>query len=890
MAAATGIVTFLFTDIEGSTRLWESDAARMEPALARHDAIVRDAVETNRGTVVKMTGDGVHAVFDDPLDAVAAALHLQLALAEPAHVPDLMLAVRCGIHMGVGERRDRDFFGPAINRAARIMAAAHGGQVLLSQAVATLVADRLRSPLGLQELGEVRLRDLASAERLFQLVHPRLRAQFPPLRSLEATPNNLPQQLTSFIGRERQLAEVAALIPRSRLLTLVGPGGIGKTRLSLQAAADAMEAFADGVFFIEFAPLGDALLLAQAVASALGVKEEAGRPLVDTLADYVRERHLLLIFDNCEHLVQGCAALAHALLRASAMLHIVASSREPLNIAGEQIYPVPTLSLPQPPPAAGEGAAKSDTARRFIENALKQSEAARLFIERAMAARGDFLVNDDNAVAIVGICRQLDGIPLAIELAAACTRTMSPARIEDRLSDRFRLLAGGNRDVLPRQQTLRALIDWSYDLLVPAERTLFRHLAVFAGGFTLEAAESLTRIGGADADAVLDVVTGLVEKSLVVFDADKDRYGFLETVREYALGRLRESAEEAHARTSHLAWVLDFVKHARDEITGPEQARCLARLDAELENVLAAHAYCSEATGGGDADMRLADAIKLYWFNRGLLGLGLRVTTEALARPDAAARGVLRARLLLAAGQFKSWAGRFDEAYDYLEEGLAIAREAGDAGLVATLLQPLGLAALGLGRRADARAYLDEALTLARQGGDPRELAAALNQIAQVERIDGRMGRADEHYRQALVLAREAGDLAVVAVTLLNLAMTAISRGEQREPVVLLHETLAIAATTGDRLAGLGTLDACTALAASLGEMRDAVAFHGMAEAQLRQSGMQRDPVDTAFVAPWLDVARGRLPAADFAAAEDGGRALGYAAAVDAAKSWLMRR
>jgi predicted ATPase/Tfp pilus assembly protein PilF len=653
-----------------------------------------------------------------------------------------------------------------------------------------------------------------------------------------------------------------------------------------------MDAFADGVFFIEFAPLGDPQLLAQAVASALGVKEEAGRPLVETLAEFVHERHLLLIFDNCEHLVQGCAALAHALLRASAALHIVASSREPLNIAGEQIYPVPTLSLPppQPPPAAGEPVAESVAARRFIDNALKQSEAARLFIERAMAARGDFLVNDDNAVAIAGICRQLDGIPLAIELAAACTRTMSAARIEDRLSDRFRLLAGGNRGVLPRQQTLRALIDWSYDLLVPAERTLFRHLAVFAGGFTLDAAESLTRIGGGDADAVLDLVTRLVEKSLVVFDADKDRYGFLETVREYALGRLRESAEEAHARTSHLAWVLDLVKHARDEITGPEQARCLARLDAELENVLAAHAYCGEAAGGGDADMRLADAIKLYWFNRGLLGLGLRVTTEALARPDAGSRGVLRARLLLAAGQFKSWAGRFDEAYGYLEESLAIAREAADAGLVATVLQPLGLAALGLGRRADARAYLDEALVLAREGGDPRELAAALNQIAQVERIDGRMGRADEHYRQALALAREAGDLAVVAVTLLNLAMTAISRGEQREPVVLLHETLAIAATTGDRLAGLGTLDACTALAASIGEMRDAVAFHGMAEAQLTQSGMQRDPVDTAFVTPWLDLARGRLPAVDFAAAENGGRALGYAAAVDAAKSWLMRR
>ncbi len=889
MSQAAGIVTFLFTDIEGSTRLWEADAARMESALARHDALARDAVRRHRGTLVKTTGDGVHAVFDDPLDAIRTALDLELGLADTPG-DGIALAVRCGIHMGAGQRRDGDFYGRAINRAARIMAVAHGGQVLVSKAVADVVAERIEAPTKLRDLGSVRLKDLAAPERIYQLAHPGLRESFPPLRSLESTPNNLPAQLTSFVGRERQLAEVASLIRKTRLVTLVGPGGIGKTRLALHAAAEVMDAFPDGVFVAEFAPLSDARLLPQAVASVLGVKEEAGRPIVDTLATYVRGKRLLIVFDNCEHLAQGSAELAHALLRGGADLHIVASSREPLAIAGEQLYPVPALSIPREvAPAARAPSIESPAARRFIADAIHESEAARLFVERATAARPGFAAQDDDAAAIAGICRQLDGIPLAIELAAACTRTMSPARIEKRLSDRFRLLSSGDRTALPRQQTLRALIDWSFDLLTPAERALLRRLSVFAGGFTLDAAESVGAGGEVSADDALDLVTRLVEKSLVAFDADRDRYHLLETVREYAVDRLREAGEEAEVRGRHLRWALEFAQHAKVALMGPAQGEWLTRLDGELENLLAAHAHCGEAAGGGEADMRLADATKLYWFYRGLLGVGLRVTSEALARPDAHASATLRARLLLAAGQFRSWAGQYDKAYHALEESLAIARDAGDTTLVATVLQPLGLAALGLGRRSDARAYLEEALALARAGGDPRELAAALNQIAQVERIDGRMARADEHYREALPLAREAGDLAVVAVTLLNVAMTAIARGAAAESVPILRETLSITSATGDRLAGISTLDACTALAAALDDFAGAARFHGMAEALLAQSGMQRDPVDTAFVAPWIDLARRRTDA-EFAGAERDGRALDYEGAVQAARAWLARR
>jgi predicted ATPase/class 3 adenylate cyclase len=877
MPSASGVVTFLFTDIEGSTRLWELDAKRMEPALARHDALARDAVQRHRGTLVKTTGDGVHAVFDDPLDAVTAALQLQLALAEPQAAEDLPLQVRCGIHLGASERRDNDYYGRAINRAARIMSAAHGGQVLLSQAVAVLVADRLRADASLRDLGEARLRDLASAERIFQLVHPRLRTDFPALRSLEDTPNNLPQQLTSFVGRDRELAEVTERIPRCRLLTLTGPGGIGKTRLSLQAAADVMDHFADGVHFIEFAPVSDARMVPQTVATVLGVKEEAGHAVIEALVRYARERKLLLIFDNCEHLVQACAELANALLRASPGLHIIASSREALRLDGEMCYPVSSLSVP-------------DAEDRDIAGvAVAKFEAVRLFVERATAAQPSFRLADDNSAAIADICRRLDGIPLAIELAAARTRTMSAARIAERLSDRFRLLATGDRTALPRQQTLRALIDWSYDLLRESERTLLCRLAVFAGGFTLEAAEAVGQGDGIVEADVMDLLAQLIEKSMVAGDADNERYGLLETVRQYAQDRLQESGEDARVRTRHLAYFRQLAETARPALFGPEQARWLARLDAERENLLSAHAWCEQADDGAEAGLQLVHATKHYWFNRGLLALGKRVTVEALSRSGARQPGPLRCSVLLDAGQLCLWLGRYDEAEAHLRDGLAIAREQDMPEMVAAILQPLGFAALAQGDRVQARASVEEALSLARRQQDKRELAAALNQVAQVDRIDGKTAEAAARYEEALCLAREIGDYTIVAVTLLNLAMVAVIGNAPGKAAEALLESLAIADRTGDRLAGQSALDVCTAEAARCGEYAQAARFHGMAQSQLQQSGMQRDPADNAFLAPWIDLAKRELDRTSFDAAAAAGAMLEYTDAVAAARRWLER-
>jgi predicted ATPase/class 3 adenylate cyclase len=870
----SGVTTFLFTDIEGSSRLWEREPERMRSALAQHDAILRAVVERHGGEVVKMSGDGVHAAFGDPADGVAAALQIQLDLAHVQADSDMPLRVRCGLHAGVTERRDKDFFGTAVNRAARIMSVGHGGQVLVSEAVAALVRERLPGSVSLRDLGSVRLRDLSQPERLYQLAHPDLRQDFPALRSLEAIPNNLPQQVTSFVGRERSLGEAGKLLRESRLLTLVGPGGIGKTRLSLQIAADAMDDYPDGVWFVELAPLSDPRLVAQAAASVLGVKEEAGRPVTEALVKFVKDRAVLLILDNCEHLLDACAELATQLLQAGPGLKIMASSREHLRVAGEATYPVPALAAPDP-------------YQKFIHTALTDYEAARLFIDRAVAVQPAFAVSEKNAAAVAEVCHRLDGIPLAIELAASRTRALPVETIAARLNDRFRLLTRGDRTALPRQQTLRALIDWSYDLLTEHERALFRRLAVCAGGWTLEVGEAIGAGGSIASGDVLDLLTNLVEKSLVVVDAEGGRYRLLDTVRQYALERLGESGEESAIRDRHLAYYLAFAERARPELFGASQAAWLARLDLERENLLAAHAWCDTAVGGAESGVRLVYAVKPYCFNRGLLALGLRLTVEALRRGGAQQRNQARSRALADAGQYCSFMGRYREAREHLDESLSIAREIGDRTRIARVLQPLAMACLGERDLESARGHLEEALALAEELGDKRELAGALNALGQLHRLRFDLEIAEPLYDRAVALARELGDREVVAVGLLNLAMVNIARGSNRRARDILLEALGIARDVGSRPAAQSILEVCSGLAACTGQWGQAARFYGVAEAQIGDTGIRRDPTDEAFLTPLVEMSRSALGPAGFSQAEAGGRALPYEAAISEARAWL---
>jgi predicted ATPase/class 3 adenylate cyclase len=876
MTAPAGLVTFLFTDIEGSSRLWEQEPERMRPALARHDALVRGAVHRHRGTVVKMLGDGVHAVFDDPLDAIAAIVDLQLVLAEPPPDGGLALRVRSGVNCGVVERRDGDYFGSPVNRAARIMGSAHGGQILLSQSVVALVADRLPKDVALRDLGLARLRDLASPEHLYQVLHPKLRHDFPVLRSLEATPNNLAQQVTSFVGRERELAEVTRLLGTARLITLLGAGGIGKTRLAMHVAADVMDAYPDGVWFVDLAPLSDARLVPQAVASVLGVKEESGATIVDALVGYVKDKRMLLVLDNCEHLLHACAEIAGPLLRASAQLKLIATSREPLHVAGETSYHVPALAVP-------------DTGDKVTPDALAHCESTRLFVDRATAAQPSFRATLANAPAIADICRRLDGIPLAIELASARVSALPVEKIAARLSDRFRLLTGGDQTALPRQQTLRALIDWSHDLLTEPERALLRRLSVFAGGWTLEAAEAVCAGGDIDEPDVLDLLTHLVDKSLVAMDADGSRYRLVETVREYAHEKLDASGEADSVRTSHLRHFLELAEAARPELGGPEQARWLARLDLERENLLAAHAWADREEGSAERGLRLAYALGSYWFTRGQPALGLRLSSEALARRGAQERSVARCRTLFDAGQHYCFTGRYEEAQGPLEESLAIARELEDPKYVARVLQPLGMAAFGRGDRNTARAHMKEAVELARGIGEKRELAAALNNLAQMHRIDGELDPAEPLYAQAVTLAREIGDRESVAIGLLNLAMVSIGRGSGDRAHGMLMEILAIVEEIGSRPVGLGALDVAAGYGAWREEWGYAARFFGVAQTQIAETGLQRDPTDEAFLLPLVERARSTLGPAAFDAAEREGRAWSYEQGIGVARAWLAR-
>jgi predicted ATPase/class 3 adenylate cyclase len=871
---SSALTTFLFTDIEGSTRLWEQAPERMALALARHDAIARATVTKHRGVVVKITGDGIHAAFENPLDALWATIELQLTLADPEATHGVTLSVRCGLHAAVVESRDGDFFGTAVNRAARIMAAAHGGQVLVSQGVASLVRDCLPNGIALRDLGVARLRDLAGTEHVYQVVHPQLRADFPALRTLEVTPNNLPEQLTSFIGRKKELADVEELMVKTRLLTLVGVGGIGKTRLSLQLAASVMDEYADGVWFVDLAALIDPRDVPLALASVLGVREEAGHPVAEALYRFVKDRKLLVILDNCEHLLTPCAELAKHLLQAGPALRVVASSREPLHVAGETTYLVPALAIPQ----FGRSMALAD---------LEQFEAVGLFIDRARSAQPTIRLTQRSVAAVGEICRRLDGIPLALELAAARVRALSVDTIAARLNDRFSLLMRGDATALPRQQTLRAMLDWSFELLTQHERVLLQRLAVFAGGWTLEAAEAVGAGGDLPKTDVLGLLANLVDKSLITLEAEGERYRLLETVRQYAQERLDESGEAEQSHERHLDYFLALAETASSQLVGHDQGAWLARLDLEVENFLATHAECDRVEDGGEKGLRLVFAVKLYLIYRGMLALLLRLTVEGLARPGAEGRTRARCRALHAAGQVELFMGHYLEAQQYLEGSLLIAKHIQDKERAAMVLEELGVVCTGQNDLARARGYLEEALNLALGLGNKRALASALNALAQLDRMECALDSAKDLYERALALARELEDQEAIAIGLLNLTMVSICRGSRACAAETLAEALTIVATIGSKRAGQSGLEVCAGLHASSEDWELAAILFGATEEQMAQTGLRADPADAAFLAPLIAKVQEALGGPAFVTAKAKGRALPYEAALAQARASL---
>ncbi|HMF82274.1 MAG TPA: NB-ARC domain-containing protein [Acidimicrobiia bacterium] len=556
--------------MEGSTRRWRSDAEEMAAALASDDRVLHAAMETHGGAVFKSVGDGICAVFPSVVEAVRAAVDAQC---------ELTLPVRVAVHTGEAVERDGDFFGVTLSHCARLLEAGHGGQVLVSASAVSVAGDGWGPNIGLRDLGEHRLRDLGEPERVFQVVAPGLERDFPPLRSLEAVRHNLPVQRSSFVGRHDELTEVCERLLARQLVTLTGIGGCGKTRLALEAAVRLVEDFPEGVFFVDLAPLSDSELLGQAVAAGLGLH------LLDTsvegLVGYLAQRRVLVLLDNCEHLLDACAALVDALLARCLDVRVLATSREPLGVEGEQVFRVPSLSI--------------------------ETEAMSLFVDRARGVRPDLRTDPETEGAILEICRRLDGIPLAIELAAARTAHLAPAEILERLSDRFRLLTGGRRRV-ERQQTLAAAIDWSHSLLSEDEKTLFRRLAVFRGSFSLRAAEGICH------EDALELLGSLVAKSLVNLE-DQDaqtRYRLLETVRLYAEERLVEAGEAEQFRSSHrdwfLGWIESFPVGQLVALSGGHQ------LTAEADNLTAALEWCRQQRRP-DLLVRIASRMTTYWWD-----------------------------------------------------------------------------------------------------------------------------------------------------------------------------------------------------------------------------------------------------------------------------------
>ncbi len=852
----TGTVTFLFSDIEGSTQRWERYREAMATALQRHDELMQDAIARRGGFTFKTIGDAFCSAFTLATDAIAAALAAQRALAVEDFSAVEGLRVRMAAHTGHAEARDGDYFGPAVNRVARLLAIGHGGQVLVSGTTTDLVQDEMPPQSSLRDLGEHRLKDLGRSERVYQLIADGLPIDFPSLRSLDVLRGNLPVQLTSFIGRESQVADISGLLAVTRLVTLIGAGGVGKTRTVVQVAAELATAYSDGTWFIDLAPITEPSLVASALASVFDVGESgASRPLIDEVALTLRNWTALLIFDNCEQIVGAAADAADHILRRCPKIAILATSREPLVIDGEETYRMPSLSVPP--------AHESISA----EEALRY-EAVALFVARATSAQKSFALTDTNTPFVTDIVRRLDGIALAIELAAPRVRAFSVGELARRLDERFQLLTSESRRALPRHKTLGALIDWSYELLNEPEQRLFRRLSIFRGTFALDAAQAVCTDDGGDREEVVPLMSALVDKSLVTTELrdDDQRYRMLESTRQYGLERLTGARESDAVAGRHCRYFVALAERASDEAYETPSDLWIARHRADLENYRAAIDWGLSQGNDTHAGAAIVADLRRFWFES-FPSEGRVLLARAMAAVDAETEPKVRGSLVLAAARIDDGSrnvqaqdlaraaaafadanerlrqidaltlvafsltrsGRLAEALTRFQEALALARALPHARLIATVLVGMSTCLNNSGDPKRAKSALGEVMTIYRREDDRHGIAQALWNLGEICFAEGDIDAALENAREAIAIGRALNHERFLVSILHNAAAYLLARGDVREATQCARESLTIAVRRESFLLGAFAIEDLAQIGARCGDVNRAARLIGYA-------------------------------------------------------------